>query len=108
MLGITSAKVTAAPGTSGWTQVHEFTPDDPGLLRARGRLFAVLATNGTEGGIDTISSGRELIGRLHAEYYTRKNEYPSYLAFLEAKSHESSWQQEFWGKVADARLKAKQ
>jgi hypothetical protein len=69
MLGITSAKVTAAPGTSGWTQVHEFTPDDPGLLRARGRLFAVLATNRTEGAIDTISSGRELIGRLHAEYY---------------------------------------
>jgi len=69
MLGITSAKVTAAPGTSGWTQVHEFTPDDPGLLRARGRLFAVLATERIEGAIDTISSGRELIGRLHAEYY---------------------------------------
>lgn len=69
MLGIISAKVTAAPGASGWAQVHEFTPDDPEHMRVRGRLFAVLATSKQEAGIDTIASGRELIGRLHEEYF---------------------------------------
>ena len=69
MLGIISAKVTAAPGASGWAQVHEFTPDNPESVRVRGRLFAVLATSKAEEGIDTIASGRELIGRLHEEYF---------------------------------------
>jgi hypothetical protein len=69
MLGIISAKVTAAPGASGWAQVHEFTPDDPERVRIRGRLFAVLATSKVREGIDTITSGRELIGRLHEEYF---------------------------------------
>jgi DNA-binding beta-propeller fold protein YncE len=69
MLGIISAKVTAVPGASGWAQVHEYTPDDPERVRVRGRLFAVMATSKTQEGIDTITSGRELIGRLHEEYF---------------------------------------
>ena len=69
MLGIISAKVTAAPGSSGWAQVHDFSPDDPEKLRLRGRLIAVLATSRVQEGIDTITSGRELIGRLHEEYF---------------------------------------
>jgi hypothetical protein len=71
MLGITSAKVTAAPGPSGWAQVHDFSPEDPEKLRLRGRLIAVLATNRVQEGMDTITSGRELIGRLHEEYFGR-------------------------------------
>ena len=69
MLAITSSKVTATGGVSGWAQVHEFTPDNPDTLHARGRLFAVLATKGSQDGIDTIALGRELIGRLHEEYF---------------------------------------
>jgi hypothetical protein len=69
MLGIISAKVTAAPGSSGWAQVHDFSPAEPEKLRLRGRLIAVLATSRVQEGIDTISSGRELIGRLHEEYF---------------------------------------
>lgn len=45
---------------------------------------------------------------LRAEYEARKSEFSSYFAFLEAKSHESPWQREFWGKVADAQAKAAQ
>jgi hypothetical protein len=40
---------------------------------------------------------------LHAEYEARKSEFPSYYAFLEAKTTESSWQREFWAKVAATR-----
>jgi hypothetical protein len=41
---------------------------------------------------------------LHAEYEIRKSEFPSYFAFLEARSHESAWQRDFWTKIADPRL----
>lgn len=69
MLEIISAKVTAAPGASGWAQVHEFTSDDPERKQTRGKLIAVIATNKAEEGIDTIASGREIISRLHEEYF---------------------------------------
>lgn len=72
MLTTESAKLTGTPGASGWAQVHEFTPDDPQKLAARGHLFAVVATARVENAsapIDTISTGRELIARLHEEYF---------------------------------------
>lgn len=69
MLGIISAKVTATPGASGWAQVHDFVPEDTERKLSRGRLIAVVATKRVGEGIDTINSGREIIGRLHEEYY---------------------------------------
>jgi len=69
MLRIISAKVTATPGLSGWAQVHDFVPEDADRKRIRGRLIAVIATKKAEEGIDTIASGREIISRLHEEYY---------------------------------------
>ena len=41
--------------------------------------------------------------KLNAEYESRKDEFPSYFAFLEAKSRESAWQREFWERVGAAR-----
>jgi nitrate reductase NapAB chaperone NapD len=76
MLAITSAKVTAAPSRSGWAQVHEFVPDDPEQLRIRGRLIVVISTKKAGEGIDTIASGREIIGRLHEEYFGAKEGKP--------------------------------
>ncbi len=71
MLDTTSAKITAMPGPSGWSQVHDFKPEDPGKLSLRGHLFVAIATKRAEGlgGIDTISAGRELISRIHEEYF---------------------------------------
>lgn len=69
MLKLASAKLTGLPGESGWAQVHEFTPDEPEKLKLRGHLFAVVATKRVEGGVEVVSSGRELIGRLHEEYF---------------------------------------
>ncbi len=59
------------PGPSGWSQIHDFKPDDPVKMTARGKLFVAIATKRGEnlGGIDTISAGRELIARIHEEYY---------------------------------------
>jgi len=69
MLGTISSKVTAAPGLSGWSQVHEFVPEDSQKLSLRGRLFIVLSTKKSEADIDTLTSGRQFISRVHEEYY---------------------------------------
>ncbi|MGB6838991.1 MAG: hypothetical protein WBE27_01805, partial [Microgenomates group bacterium] len=73
---ITSAKLTGNPGASGWAQVHEFAPDDAEKLKLRGRLFAVIATKSQkkedsteEHGVDSVVAGRELLTRLHEEYF---------------------------------------
>jgi hypothetical protein len=62
--------VTSQPGPSGWTQVYDFTPDEPELIRTRGRLFAVLTTEKIGFGIDTLAAEREITGRLHDEYFS--------------------------------------
>jgi hypothetical protein len=39
--------------------------------------------------------------QLHEEYESRRNEFPTYFAFLEAKTRDSSWQRNFWAKIAN-------
>ena len=70
---ITSAKLTGNPDESGWSQVHDFSPDDAQKLKLRGRLFAVIATPGKSIGIDSVVAGRELLSRLHEEYFGTTN-----------------------------------
>ena len=69
MLIQSTSKLTGTPGESGWAQIHEFVPADPEKLQKRGKLFAVISTSHAEIGVDTISSGRELLTRYHEEYY---------------------------------------
>ena len=45
---------------------------------------------------------------LRAEYASRKTEFPSYVAFIEAKANESSQQRDFWARVAAAKREAVQ
>lgn len=59
-------------------------------------------------GFDCVEMKHKAQESLHAEYQARRDEFPSYFAFLEAKSHESSWQREFWAKVANARARTGQ
>ena len=69
MLNLISAKLTGTPNESGWSQVHDFIPEDSEKVRTRGRLFAVVSTKKGEVGVEAITSGRELIARLHEEYF---------------------------------------
>lgn len=70
MLEITSARVMGTPGASGWSQIYEFVPEDPEILKARGRLFAIFAKKEeASGGVDVLVSGREFTSRLHNEYF---------------------------------------
>jgi len=73
----TSTKVVGNPDGSGWVQVHDYTPDTPQKLAHRGRLYAVISTQAQNPGeIDLaqngklrLEMGREILARLHEEYY---------------------------------------
>ena len=69
MLRITSAKITASPGASGWVQVHAFSSAKPEESKSRGQLFVVVASKNEKEGIEAISFEREIIGRLRESYY---------------------------------------
>ncbi|MGD8744452.1 MAG: hypothetical protein PVJ52_02570 [Candidatus Woesebacteria bacterium] len=64
-----SAKLVGTPGEGGWSQIHEFKPEDRDKLNARGEIFAVVSTERYEEGVDSVVAGRELVTRLHEEYY---------------------------------------
>ncbi|MGA3291637.1 MAG: hypothetical protein ABSC49_00650 [Candidatus Microgenomates bacterium] len=98
MLGTISAKVTATPGPSGWVQVHEFAPDDPEKMHLRGRLFVVVATKKAGEGIDTITLGRQFVGRLHDEYFGSLTEKP-YDSLRNAVQKVVSEFEQPWGKI---------
>lgn len=75
---VTAAKLTGNPDASGWSQIHDFKPEEEEKLKLRGHLFAVIATKGGAsdsedlqpgGGVDFVAGGRELLSRLHEEYF---------------------------------------
>ncbi len=68
-LDISSVKLTGNPGPSGWTQIHEFTSENEEKIAKRGRFFAVVSTKLKKEGVDSVSAGRELLSRLHEEYF---------------------------------------
>lgn len=94
MLKLVSAKLTGTPGESGWSQGYEFTPEDSSVLRSRGILFVVVATGKTDAGdgpVESISLGRELIAKLHEEYFGDLTQKPfNALASAVSKVVESS------------------
>lgn len=69
MLTIESAKLTGTPGETGWAQVHDFIPEEQNIKNLRGHLFVVIATSRINTGVETVSIGRHLLGRLHEEYF---------------------------------------
>ncbi|KKQ85615.1 MAG: hypothetical protein UT08_C0005G0066 [Candidatus Woesebacteria bacterium GW2011_GWB1_38_8] len=64
-----SAKLTGNPDTTGWSQAYEYQSDDSEKLKARGHLFAVIATNANVEGLDSVIAGREILSRIHEEYF---------------------------------------
>lgn len=80
---IKSTKLSGNPGNGGWTQIHEFTPEDEQKLLIRGKLFAVISASDASVGFEIVTTGREIISRLHEEYYG-KIEKSAFVALKEA------------------------
>lgn len=52
---------------------------------------------------DCVEMKHQAQQRLRAEYESRKEEYPSYYAFLEARESTSLWQRELWERIAEVK-----
>lgn len=100
---ITSAKLTGNPGESGWAQVHEFKPEEKEKLEKRGHLFAVISTGRQKEGVDSVVAGRELLSRLHEEYFG-KLEISAFNALKKAVETVINEFSETWGGVEIAAL----
>lgn len=66
---IETSKIVGTPTDGFWSQVHTFFPQDREKKASRGDLLAVLVVSGVEEGIGAVAFGREILGRLHEEYY---------------------------------------
>lgn len=64
-----TAKIVGNPSGRCWAQTHTFSPEDRGKQEKRGSLLAALVITGAPEGIGAVSLGREILGRLHEEYY---------------------------------------
>lgn len=80
------AKLTGsgAQGLSGWTQVHEFRPQDSKKRREKGCLVSVISIGEIEGGVEAVSLGREVLARLHEEYYGKSGRESSFRVLTDA------------------------
>ncbi|MGB9706498.1 MAG: hypothetical protein ACPLXP_00275 [Microgenomates group bacterium] len=70
------AKIVSASNQRGWSQVHTFLPEEKEKLETRGQFLAVMGLGGLSEGVEIASAGRELISRLHEEYYGSLEERP--------------------------------
>src|SRR3989344_5088828 len=77
---IVSSKVTGKPDRGGWSQVYDFKPAGEVKLKKLGHFFALISTHasrdqpggmdsGGHGDIDNVIVGREILARLHEEYF---------------------------------------
>jgi len=68
-----TAKIVSAPSKDCWSQVHLFSPKEPFKRENYGHLLAVIKIEpgaSDSEAIDLPSFGKEVISRLHEEYYT--------------------------------------
>lgn len=63
------AKIVGTSTEESWSQVHTFFPSEEEKKQKRGRLLAVLALTGLGEGVEVVAAGREVIARLHEEYF---------------------------------------
>lgn len=66
---LSSVKVVGNPGAYGWIQVHDFFPQEQEKQDLRGHLFALVLIKGSSSDLGSVEEGRELITRLHEEYF---------------------------------------
>lgn len=63
-----TAKIVGTATDEAWSQVHTFSPTKKEKLAKRGQFLAVISLSElTEG--EVVAAGREIISRLHEEYY---------------------------------------
>lgn len=85
------AKVVGTPDDGFWSQIHTFFPEEGEKKKKRGDLLAVLVLTGVPEGVEAVAAGREVLGRLHEQYYgnLEGNPFERLKASLEQLSREN-------------------
>ncbi len=63
------AKIVGTATRDTWSQVHSFFPTEEEKKKKRGSLLAVLSLSGLGEGVEAVAAGREVIARIHEEYF---------------------------------------
>ncbi len=63
------SKIVGTPNPKSWSQVYTFFPQDQEKREKRGILLAVLSFSSGIGEEEITAVGREILSRLHEEYY---------------------------------------
>jgi len=63
------AKIVGTPTANSWSQVHTFFPEESEKKERRGIFLGVLSFSGGGEGVEAVSFGREILSRLHEEYF---------------------------------------
>ena len=63
------AKIVGTPTSKSGSWVHTFSPTDENKLIQRGHLLVAIGLNNFNGLGDLAAIGKEIVSRLHEEYY---------------------------------------
>lgn len=71
-----TAKIVGTATDQAWSQVHTFSPSEDEKRLKRGHLLAVISLSELSEGVEAVAAGKEMISRLHEEYYGHLEEKP--------------------------------
>jgi len=63
------ARIAGTPSKTSWSQAHTFSPEEKEKREKRGTLIACLCFSGQGEGVEAVVAGREILARLHEEFY---------------------------------------
>jgi len=69
MMKLEIGKIVGVANRTNWSQVHTFLPEDKEKFAKRGQLLAFISLTAIKVGLDVVAAGREIISRLHEEYF---------------------------------------
>lgn len=64
-----TAKIAGTTTDQAWSQIHTFSPTEKEKLLKRGHFLAVISLSELGEGVEVAAAGKEVISRLHEEYY---------------------------------------
>lgn len=73
---VQTAKIVGTPDQTTWSQVYTFSPQETEKRKTRGILLTVLSFSEKTQKAETVSTGREIISRIHEEYYGQTEKKP--------------------------------
>lgn len=66
------AKIVGLPSSGSWAQIHSFAAQEKEKQESHGELIAVIVLKNVSGALSAVEIGREVLARLHEEYFGRE------------------------------------